>query len=68
MYFAASCFFMCSFLATSSTISFSVRIFVCRITLRTFFSISFSIISPGTIRVYGLLIVFVLCVIFICLV
>ena len=46
MYFAASCFFMCSFLATSSTVSFSVRVFVCRITLRTFFSISFSIVSP----------------------
>ena len=45
---------MCSFLATSSTVSFSVRVFVCRITLRTFFSISFSIVSPGVIGVCGI--------------
>jgi len=46
IYFAASCFLMCSFLATSSTVSFNVNVFMCRMTLRTFFSISFSIDSP----------------------
>ena len=56
IYFAASCFFKFSFVATSSTVSFNVNVFVCRITLRTFFSISFSIGSPISLELHGILV------------
>lgn len=54
MCFAASCFFKFSFSATSSTISFSVCVFVCLITLRTLFSTSFCMVSPVISGVVGM--------------